>query len=160
MTTDGVLPHLPRVAVCGISLEASTYSPALTTEAMLAPLRGREVLDAWAFWRPGGALADRARWFGILQARSIAGGAIPADDYVLLKAEILAGLVAAVAEAPLDGVVLDIHGAASVVGLDDMEGDLAVAVRAAVGPGCLISSGMDLHGNVSRTLAEIGRAHV
>ena len=154
MTTDGVLPHLPRVAVCGISLEASTFSPALTTEAMLAPRRGREVLDAWEFWRPGGALADRARWFGILQARSIAGGAIPADDYVLLKAEILAGLVAAVADAPLDGVVLDIHGAASVVGLDDMEGDLAVAVREVVGPHCLISSGMDLHGNVSRTLAE------
>ena len=121
---------------------------------MLAPRRGREVLDAWEFWRPGGALADRARWLGILQARSIAGGAIPADDYVLLKAEILAGLVAAVADAPLDGVVLDIHGAASVVGLDDMEGDLAVAVREAVGPDCLISSGMDLHGNVSRTLAE------
>ena len=58
----------------------------------LAPRRGGEVLDAWEFWRPGGALADRARWLGILQARSIAGGAIPADDYVLLKAEILAGV--------------------------------------------------------------------
>jgi microcystin degradation protein MlrC len=142
------------VAVCGISLEASTFSPALTTAAMLAPRRGRAVLEAWDFWRPGGSLADRAEWVGVLQARTIAGGAIPADDYALLKAEILAGLVAAVAEAPLDGVVLDIHGAASVVGLDDMEGDLAVAVRAAVGPDCLISSGMDLHGNVSRTLAE------
>jgi len=157
VTTDAVLadlPDLPRVAVCGISLEASTFSPALTTAAMLAPRRGREVLDAWPFWRAGGTLADRAEWLGILQARSIAGGAIPADDYAALKAEILAGLVAAVAEAPLDGVVLDIHGAASVVGLDDMEGDLAVAVRAVVGPDCLISSGMDLHGNVSRTLAE------
>ncbi|MDZ5660860.1 M81 family metallopeptidase [Nocardioides sp. S-58] len=153
MTTPTRPPALPRVAVCGISLEASTFSPALTTAAMLAPRRGREVLDAWDFWRPGGSLADRAQWIGILQARSIAGGAIPADDHALLKAEILAGLVAAVAEAPLDGVVLDIHGAASVVGLDDMEGDLAVAVRAVVGPDCLISSGMDLHGNVSRTLA-------
>ncbi len=142
------------MAVCGISLEASTFSPALTTAAMLAPRRGREVLDAWAFWREGGALADRAEWIGVLQARNIAGGAIPADDYASLKAEILAGLVAAVEEAPLDGLVLDIHGAASVVGLDDMEGDLALAVRAVVGADCLISSGMDLHGNVSRRLAE------
>lgn len=147
-------PTRPRVAVCGISLEASTFSPALTTEAMLAPRRGREVLDAWDFWREGGSLADRAEWIGVLQARSIAGGAIPADDHASLKAEILAGLVAAVAQAPLDGVVLDVHGAASAVGLDDMEGDLALAVRAVVGPDCLISSGMDLHGNVSRTLAE------
>jgi microcystin degradation protein MlrC len=145
---------LPRVAVCGISLEASTFSPALTTAAMLAPRRGREVLDAWDFWRPGGSLADRAEWIGVLQARNIAGGAIPADDYAQLEAEILAGLVALVDEAPLDGVVLDIHGAASVIGMDDMEGHLAVAVRAVVGPDCLISSGMDLHGNVSRRLAE------
>lgn len=154
MTTSSHRPSLPRVAVCGISLEASTFSPALTTAAMLAPRRGREVLDVWDFWREGGALADRAEWLGVLQARAIAGGAIPADDYAVLKAEILAGLVALVAEAPLDGLVLDIHGAASVIGLDDMEGDLAVAVRAVVGADCLISSGMDLHGNVSRTLAE------
>lgn len=142
------------MAVCGISLEASTFSPALTTAAMLSPRRGQEVLDAWDFWRAGGSLADRAEWIGILQARNIAGGAIPAEDYASLKAEILAGLVAAVEEAPLDGLVLDIHGAASVVGLDDMEGDLALAVRAVVGAECLISSGMDLHGNVSHTLAE------
>jgi microcystin degradation protein MlrC len=154
VTSDVTVPHRPRVAVCGISLEASTFSPALTTAAMLAPRRGRAVLDAWDFWRAGGSLADRADWIGILQARSIAGGAIPADDYAQLKAEILAGLVAAVSEAPLDGLVLDIHGAASVVGLDDMEGDLAQAVRAVVGPDCLLSSGMDLHGNVSRVLAE------
>ena len=38
----------------------------------------------------------------MLQARTIAGGAIPADDFALLKAEILAGLVAAVAEAEID----------------------------------------------------------
>ncbi len=142
------------MAVCGISLESSTFSPALTTTAMLAPRRGREVLDAWDFWHEGGSLADRADWIGVLQARSIAGGAIPADDYTQLKAEILSGLAATAAEAPLDGVVLDIHGAASVVGLHDMEGDLARAVRAVVGPECLLSSGMDLHGNVSRALAE------
>src|SRR5690349_9835702 len=29
-TSAVVPPHLPRVAVCGISLEASTFSPALT----------------------------------------------------------------------------------------------------------------------------------
>jgi microcystin degradation protein MlrC len=142
---------LPRVAVCGISLEASTFSPAMTTTAMLAPRRGRDVLDAWDFWRDGGSLADRAEWIGVMQARNIAGGAIPLEDYEGLKAKILAGLDAA---GPLDGVVLDVHGAASVVGMDDMEGDLARAVRAVVGADCLISSGMDLHGNVSRELAE------
>ena len=147
-------PPLPRIAVCGISLEASTFSPALTTTAMLAPLRGDEVLAAWDFWSPGGSLADRAEWIGVLQARSIAGGPIPAADYAALRAEVLDSLARVHAEAPLDGVVLDLHGAASVVGLDDMEGDLATAVRAVVGPDVLLSSGMDLHGNVSRVLVE------
>ena len=145
---------LPRIAVCGISLEASTFSPAVTTAEMLAPRRGDEVLAAWDFWRPGGSLADRAEWIGILQARGIAGGPIPSDDHASLKREILDGLARVHAERPLDGVVLDLHGAASVVGMDDMEGDLAIAVREVVGPDVLLSTGMDLHGNVSRTLAE------
>ncbi|WP_165807200.1 M81 family metallopeptidase [Nocardioides currus] len=145
---------LPRIAVCGISLEASTFSPALTTAEMLAPRWGEDVLAAWEFWRPGGSLAHRAEWIGILQARSIAGGPIPAHDYDALKAEILGGLARAHAERPLDGVLLDLHGAAAVVGMDDMEGDLALAVRRVVGPDTLLSTGMDLHGNVSRTLAE------
>ena len=39
---------LPRIAVCGISLEASTFSPALTTAEMLAPRRGDDGLAAWS----------------------------------------------------------------------------------------------------------------
>jgi microcystin degradation protein MlrC len=145
-------PH--RVAILGISLEASTFSPALTTTEMLAPKRGAEILATRDFWAPGGALADAAEWVPNFLARGIAGGPIPAADYAAMKAKILAGLVAAHAERPLDGIVYDVHGAASVVGLDDMEGDLILAVRDVVGPEVLISTGMDLHGNVSRTLAE------
>jgi microcystin degradation protein MlrC len=51
-------------------------------------------------------------------------------------------------------VLLDIHGAMTVLGYTDAEADLVRAVRAAVGPDCLISASMDLHGNVSRELAE------
>ena len=47
---------------------------------------------------------------------------------------------------------LDIHGAMTVVGMTDAEGDLAAAVRAVVGPDALISASMDPHGNMSRQL--------
>ncbi|WP_218145198.1 M81 family metallopeptidase [Nocardioides luteus] len=144
----------PRVGIAGISLEASTFSPALTTTGMLAPKRGQEILDARPFWATGGSLAEAADWVPVMQARGIPGGAIPLDDYLSMKAEIVSGLAAAHAERPLDGIVLDLHGAASAVGLDDLEGDLAVAVREAVGGDVLISTGMDLHGNVSPRLAE------
>jgi microcystin degradation protein MlrC len=54
---------------------------------------------------------------------------------------------------PYDGLFLDIHGAMSVEGLDDPEGDFIAKVREVVGPKTLISTSMDLHGNVSERLA-------
>jgi len=55
---------------------------------------------------------------------------------------------------PYDGLFFDIHGAMSVEGLDDPEGDFIIKVREVVGDETLISTSMDLHGNVSRRLAE------
>lgn len=57
---------------------------------------------------------------------------------------------------PYDGLFFDIHGAMSVVGLDDPEGDLITRVRKVVGPETIISTSMDLHGNVSVGLS-LGR---
>lgn len=55
---------------------------------------------------------------------------------------------------PYDGLFFDIHGAMSVVGMDDPEGDLIQRIRAVVGADVLISTSMDLHGNVSKRLAQ------
>ncbi|MGH2491097.1 MAG: M81 family metallopeptidase, partial [Candidatus Limnocylindria bacterium] len=77
------------------------------------------------------------------------GGAAEREFYESIKRELLAGLRESL---PLDGVFLDIHGAMTVVGLTDAEGDLASAVRGVVGPRVLISAAMDPHGNMSRQL--------
>ncbi len=42
----------------------------------------------------------------------------------------------------------------SVVGLDDPEGDLIIRIREVVGKKTIISTSMDLHGNVSWRLAQ------
>ena len=55
---------------------------------------------------------------------------------------------------PLDGLFFDIHGAMSVQGLPDPEGDFLVRVREVVGTDVLISTSMDLHGSVSPRLAQ------
>jgi microcystin degradation protein MlrC len=55
---------------------------------------------------------------------------------------------------PYDGLYFDIHGAMSVVGLDDPEGDFIVRIRKVIGTKTIISTSMDLHGNVSWRLAE------
>jgi microcystin degradation protein MlrC len=88
-------------------------------------------------------------WLPLVHARALPGGAVKRDFYDSIKAEILERLRAVL---PVDGVFLDIHGAMSVVGLTDAEGDLAAAVRATIGPDALLSAAMDPHGNMSRRL--------
>jgi len=88
-------------------------------------------------------------WIPLVHARALPGGAVERDFYQTTKAEILERLRAAV---PLDGVFLDIHGAMSVVGMTDAEGDLAAAVREIIGMDALVSAAMDPHGNMSRRL--------
>ena len=55
---------------------------------------------------------------------------------------------------PYDGLFFDIHGAMSVEGILDPEGDMIAKIREVVGNNTLISTSMDLHGNVSERLAK------
>jgi microcystin degradation protein MlrC len=84
-----------------------------------------------------------------VHARALPGGAVERDFYESIKTEISEQLRAAL---PVDGVFLDIHGAMSVVGMTDAEGDLATAVRETIGNDALVSAAMDPHGNMSRRL--------
>jgi microcystin degradation protein MlrC len=96
-----------------------------------------------------GQLPPEVEWVPLVHARALPGGAVEREFYESIKAELLAGLRASL---PLTGVFLDIHGAMSVIGMTDAEGDLASAVRGVVGPEVLISASMDPHGNMSRRL--------
>lgn len=94
-------------------------------------------------------LPSEVDWLPLVHARALPGGAVERDFYESIKQELLAGLRGAL---PLGGVFLDIHGAMTVVGLTDAEGDLAAAIRGVVGPDPLISASMDPHGNMSLQL--------
>lgn len=144
----------PRVAIAGMSIESSTFSPHRSGWEAFTLRRGAELVAHYPFLADGAPLRDAAEWTGVLHARSLPGGAVPADVYEAVRDEIVATLRQHRAEhGPYDGLLLDIHGAMTVVGRDDAEADLAAAVRDAVGPGTLISTTMDLHGNVPRELA-------
>ena len=56
--------------------------------------------------------------------------------------------------APYDGLFFDIQAAMSVAGLDDPESDMIIRIRKILGNKTIISTSMDLHGNVSWRLAE------
>src|SRR5438874_949365 len=139
-----------RVGIGGIAIESSTFSPLASTLDDFTILRGEELAARYPFlpgWRFRGR--DDIDWLPCLHARALPGGPVVAGAYAAMRDELLDRLRAA---APLDGLYLDLHGAMAVEGLDDAEADLAEAVRAVVGPDCLISAGMDLHGNVSARL--------
>jgi microcystin degradation protein MlrC len=91
-----------------------------------------------------------AEWIPILKGHALPGGMVTRAAYESLLSEILDGLGN---NLPLDGLFFDIHGAMSVEGLDDPEGDMIERIRAVIGDETLISTSMDLHGNVSEKLA-------
>jgi microcystin degradation protein MlrC len=148
----------PRIGIAGISIEASTFSPHRTRLGDFTVTRDDALLARYDWLTgdrasaPDTRWARAAEWVPLLHARSLPGGAVEADTYSGLKAEILDRAKAA---GPLDGLFFDIHGAMSVVGLTDAEADLGRALREVVGDGVLFSASMDLHGNVSRELAAI-----
>jgi microcystin degradation protein MlrC len=139
-----------RIGIGGIAIESSTFSPQVTDLDSFTIHRGQEIIDAAPYFE-NGTFAGRSdiAWLPTLKARSIPNGVVTAKTYATLKGEILERIEAAL---PMDGFFFDVHGAMSVDGLDDAEGDLAQAIRALVGPDCIMSAGMDLHGNITADL--------
>ena len=141
-----------RIGIGGIAIESSTFSPLPSRLPDFTVLTGGNLIDRYPFmpaWRFEGR--SDIEWLPCLHARAIPGGPIDAQTYDELKRRLLDRIERSL---PMDGFYLDIHGAMNVIGVDDAEADLAAAIRALVGPGCVIAAGMDLHGNVSRALVE------
>jgi len=144
-----------RVFLAMLSHETNTFSNIPTDRRQFEARNlhyGGEMLEV--FRNTGtclGGMIDVAERSGVTLLSSVAAAASPAgrvttEIYAHLKERILADLRAA---APLDGVLLDLHGAMVPEGLDDGEGDLLKAVREVVGPTVPISVPLDLHGNIS-----------
>jgi len=138
-----------RIAVGGIHIECSTYSPALTRSEDFRVVRGPALLEAeyFSFLKT----ADDAVHLPLLHARAVPGGPVAREAYEAFKEEFLERLRATL---PIDGLYLAMHGAMNVDGMDDAEGDWISAARAVVGPECPIATSYDLHGNLSQTIID------
>ena len=82
----------------------------------------------------------------LIYASTCPGGPLTAECYTQLKTELLDRLRAST---PVDGVLLPLHGAATVENLGDPEGDLIKAVRTIVGEAIPIVVTLDLHAHVT-----------
>lgn len=149
---DGTRGHkLPRVAIAGLAIESSTFSPAQTHEEAFHARIGDTILYSYDFLSRDSVMYKNAEWFPALIGRSLPGGIVTREAYESLMTKMLNELKK---NLPYDGLFFDIHGAMSVVGLDDPEGDMIQRIREVIGYETVVSTSMDLHGNVSWTLAQ------
>ncbi|MDE2006216.1 MAG: M81 family metallopeptidase [Rhodospirillales bacterium] len=99
-----------------------------TAGATLVPL-------AWAIANPAGPIEDGA--------------------FERIAALIAARLTEALAEAPLDGIYLDLHGAALADSFPDAEGEMLRRVRAIAGDAVPIAISLDPHANLTAAMVAL-----
>lgn len=136
-----------HIGVAGLSCECCTFSPLLSGERDFIVSAGTELASNYGFF----ADYPDVEFTALRRARALPGGSIEPSFYDDFKQKLLEELAA---QAPWDGIFLDMHGAANVYGRDDVEGDMLSAIRQVVGPDCLISASYDLHGNVSQRVVD------
>ncbi len=141
----------PRVAIAGLAIESSTFSPAVTNEEAFRTRTGDSIFSYYPFFSTDSATIHEAIWLPTLRGHAMPGGIVTSEAYESLVHQTLDRLEKVL---PLDGLFFDIHGAMSVQGLDDPEGDFIVRIREVIGTDVLISTSMDLHGSVSPRLLQ------
>ncbi|MGB5172331.1 MAG: M81 family metallopeptidase [Eudoraea sp.] len=143
--------ELPRIAIAGLAIESSTFSPATTDEEAFHARVNEEVFSFYPFLSQDSINRKRADWVPTLRAHALPGGIVTREAYESLVGKTLKMLEE---NGPYDGLFFDIHGAMSVEGIEDPEGDFILRIREVIGQEPMISTSMDLHGNVSLRLAE------
>jgi microcystin degradation protein MlrC len=150
-TNNKETKQLPRIAIAGIAIESSTFSPAQTQIEAFHVVTGDTIFSSYPFFSPDSLNRKRANWYPTLRGRSLPGGIVTREAYETMVDHTLTMLKE---NAPYDGLFFDIHGAMSVIELDDPEGDFIERIRNVIGTKTIISTSMDLHGNVSKRLAK------
>ena len=141
----------PRIAIAGLAIESSTFSPAKTVESDFKARFDEDVFSFYPFLEKDSTLRNKVNWIPTLRGHALPGGIVTKETYESLVNKTLEKLQK---NLPYDGLFFDIHGAMSVEGIDDPEGDFIKKVRQIVGYDTVISTSMDLHGNVSYDLAK------
>jgi microcystin degradation protein MlrC len=151
-----------RVVTGAISHETSTFTPVGTTwdsyRERFGYLRGAEIFTKFRDTNtPTGGFIAGAEEFGFELIPTIYASAHPSSPTPrVIFDEILGDLVDGIRQAmPVDGVLLELHGAMVAEGIDDAEEAILAAVRDVVGPDVPILAQLDIHSNVSRGMVEM-----
>ncbi|MCY3800340.1 MAG: M81 family metallopeptidase [Chloroflexi bacterium] len=150
-----------RIAVGGLMQESNSFSPVGTVLADFESeylLRGTEIPEFFAGTNTeiAGFLnaceSAGAETIPLFAAAANSGGNVTADTFATLSGELLGSLRQVTAEAPVNVLLLALHGSMCVDGEDDPEGAVLDSCRSIVGPECVIGASLDLHANVTERM--------
>ena len=141
-----------NIFVGGIHIESSTFTPYRSGEKDFRITKGDKLLKRYPWIHK---YKDRVNLIPIMHARALPGGIVKCCFYDKYLKDFMQQLDLALKQNILDGFFLDIHGAMSVEGTLDAEGDFIRALRNKIGFDVPICASMDLHGNVSQTLFDL-----
>jgi microcystin degradation protein MlrC len=149
-----------RIAIGQICQETNTFNPLPTTLANFEAfelLRGQEMLQRMANTNElGGMIQSLRKWpespeiVPLLRYFAWPSGRATAATFDWLRHDLLAALQDAL---PVDAVLLSLHGAMSADEHPDVEGELLAAVRKLIGPKIPLVATLDLHTNITQTMA-------
>lgn len=129
----------PRIGVAGIQIENSVFMP------NRQPIVGKP-LALPDYLSPDSAMGQAATWLPSLVGRGGGRGPVTKESYDTFVNEALEIIKA---NMPYDAFWFYNHGACSVDGVADPEGEFMEKVRSVIGNDVLVTTTMDLHGNAS-----------
>jgi microcystin degradation protein MlrC len=132
-----------RIGITGIQIENSVFMP------NRQPIVGSP-LNVPDYLSPDSAMGQAATWLPALMGRGGGRGPVTRESYETFVAQALEIIEK---NKPYDAFWFYNHGACSVDGVDDPEGIFMEKVRGIIGNDVLVSTTMDLHGNVSDRVA-------
>ena len=152
-----------RIALGKFSQETNTLAPQPATlqsfrDTML--VAGGEIVERLRGTATEiGGMLDAAAALGVevaptVAAKAVSSGKVMREAFEGISADLLAQISAARESGGLDAVVLALHGAMLVEGIDDGTGEVLRRVRALIGPKTPLVGTLDLHANLTRQMAE------
>ena len=79
----------PRIAIAGLAIESSTFSPAKTIESDFKARTGNDVFSYYPFLEKDSIYRQRADWVPTLRGHAIPGGIVKIEAYESLVNETL-----------------------------------------------------------------------
>lgn len=133
----------PRIGIAGIQIENSVFMP--NRQALAA-----RTLTLPNYLSPDSAMGQAAEWFPALMGGGSGRGPVTRESY---EAFVDSTLKIIEKNMPYDAFWFYMHGACSVEGVEDPEGEFMARIRRLIGNDVLTTTTMDLHGNASWQVA-------